>query len=110
MARDSWINWTLATLGLAAAGFAAGLHRLVWGLFWFATLIWWVFVWWGHFAGHPYEDITLIVMWALTLGPPLLIGVVLRLVERIVFAVLGSSIRGTDSSVSSSRDNGPMSR
>jgi hypothetical protein len=114
MAKDSWLNWTLVTVGLAGAGFAAGLHRFVWGLFWLATLVWWLIMGWlateGPFARGTQTDFDVVMLWVSALGPPLLIGVVLRFVERIVFVVFGISIRETDSSVSNSRNNGPTSR
>jgi len=87
MARDTWLDWTLATIGLAGAGFAAGLHRLIWGFFCFATLAWWAFIWWGVNESKVPSD-QLFFWWILALGAPLIVGFVLRLVEGIALAAL----------------------
>ena len=93
MARDSWLNWTLATAGLAGAGFAAGLHRWVWSLFWITTLVWLGLCYGGARNATGAE---LLIWWALALGAPSFVGFALRLVEGVILAVLGSGSTNSD--------------
>lgn len=101
---DHWLSWIFATVGVAGAGFAAGLHRLVWGLFWVVVVIWGLFCWWGGSKSHGDEQF---MWWLLALGPALVVGFVLRIVEGIVFALLGGSKDTADPSTPSSRHNEP---
>lgn len=36
---ENWLAAVLATIGIAGAGFVAGLHRLVWTLFWVVATV-----------------------------------------------------------------------
>lgn len=82
---ENWLTWTLATIGFLGTGFAAGLHRLIWGLFLFLTAVWWLFCWYGGKDGYDTG-----LWWALAIAPPIAIGFVLRIIELIVLVFFGA--------------------
>jgi hypothetical protein len=89
MARndDSGLGWVLAALGLVSAGFAAGLHRLIWGLFWIIVLIWWSYLWIATTRhGASFDSGT---AWLLAIAPVVVLGLILHIVDGIVRAVFG---------------------
>lgn len=81
----NWLAWTLATIGLLGTGFAAGLHRLIWGLFLFLVVVWWIVCWYVGKNGHDAA-----LWWMLAIVPPIVIGIVLRIIEGVVFAFFGA--------------------
>lgn len=103
---EHWLGWILATVGVAGAGFAAGLHRLVWGLFWVVAAIWWLFCWWAGSESHREQ----FMWWLLALGPTLVVGIVLRIIEGIVFALLGAFRNIADASPPSPQHNEPSAK
>lgn len=82
---ENWLAWTLATIGLLGTGFAAGLHRLIWGLFLLLTVVWWIVCWYEGANNHHTG-----LWWMLAIAPPIAIGFVLRIIEGIVFAFFGT--------------------
>lgn len=88
---ENWLAWTLATIGLLGTGFAAGLHRLIWGLFLFLVVVWWIGCWYGMENKHD-----TVFWWILAIAPPIAIGFVLRIIEGIVFAFFGALNRLND--------------
>ena len=104
--NENWLAWTLAAVGIAGAGFAAGLHRLVWGLFWAVAAIWWLLMWWYGSKNSHNDPVT---WWLLALGPPLIAGFVLRLIEGIVLAFFGGLSRMTGSPAPP-RDDQPITK
>ena len=83
---ENWLVWTLATIGLLGSGFAAGLHRLIWGLFLFLTVVWWIGCWYGGVHKQGNTD----MWWMLAIAPPIAVGFVLRIIEGIVIAFFGA--------------------
>lgn len=104
--HENWLAWTLTAIGIAGAGFAAGLHRLVWGLFWVVAAIWWILIWW-YGTRNSHSDP--VIWWLLVLGPPAIIGLVLRLIEGIVLAFFGGLAHMSDSPATP-RDDGPVKK
>ena len=96
--NENWLVWILATIGFLGAGFAAGLHRLIWGLFWFLTALWWLLCWYVGKDGHDTN-----LWWTLAIVAPVVIGFVLRIIEGIVLAFFGA-LSGLDEST------GPQNR
>jgi hypothetical protein len=82
--EESWLHWTLAAVGFVGTGFAVGLHRLVWGLF-FAVAVLWCGFFWTVAVKHHGEPF----YWLVAFGPPIVVGIVVRLIEKIVFAFFG---------------------
>ncbi len=82
---ESWLSWTLTTIGLVGTGFAAGLHRLVWGLFLVLAVLWCLFFLLiaDRHGGEPS------LYFFVAFGPPIVVGIVVRLIEKIVFAFFG---------------------
>jgi MFS superfamily sulfate permease-like transporter len=98
---NSDFAWVFAAIGLAGAGFAAGLHRLVWLLFWVLTIIWvgffYTMIQREHTAslslaaqGIPTND-DQTIYWVIAAGAPIVVAIILRIVEGVVFALVGDS-------------------
>ena len=97
--NNSELAWVFAAIGLAGAGFAAGLHRLVWLLFWVLTILWVGFFYHmiqsEHSASlslaaqgvHTKDDQT--IYWVIAIGAPIVVAIILRIVEGVVFALFG---------------------
>ncbi len=82
---ENILAWTLTILGLLGAGFAAGLHRLIWELFFFLTVLWWLLLLLsGEQVGYH------VGLWILAIAPPIVIGIVVRIVERIAVTFFGA--------------------
>jgi hypothetical protein len=96
--NENWLAWALAAFGIAGAGFAAGLHRLIWTLFWVIAAIWILLCWIG--GSKERDETTVLVWWLLAIGPTLVVAILLRTLEGIVIA-LSSSI---------SSQNGPQQK
>ncbi len=99
--HENWLAWVLATIGIAGAGFAAGMHRLVWALFWAVAAIWMLFCWWGGSKARSDE----FFWWLLAIGPTVVIGIVLAIVEGTVLALFSGLKSLGDSSASSSQQS-----
>ena len=83
--NDSGLAWALAAIGLAGAGFAAGLHRLVWSLFWEQAILWI-----GFFLLYMISsDCDETIYWIIAFAGPVVVGIILRIVEGVVFAFFG---------------------
>lgn len=97
--NDSGLAWAFSAIGLAVAGFASGLNRLVWTLYWVLALLWFAFFY--HVAqseheaslrlaaqgAHAHDDQT--IYWLLGIGAPLVVAIILRIVEGVVFSIFG---------------------
>jgi len=70
--KESWLGWTLFAIGFAGAGFAAGLHRFVWGAFWGLSVVWIIFWWFGganrDYAEHGVNAFMLLILFGTPLG------------------------------------------
>lgn len=102
--RQNWIAWVLVTIGIAGAGFAARLHHLVWVLFWVVAAIWLLLCWWGGSKSRGDEQF---LWWLLAIGPTVVAGIILRIIEGVVLGALGGLSSLADSSTSPSRQDGP---
>jgi uncharacterized membrane protein len=100
---ENWLAVALATIGIAGAGFAAGLHRLVWTLFWVVAAVWMLLCWWAG-SKSPREEL---LWWLLAIGPTLIVGIVLRVVEGIARSVFGGLTSTAGATVLASRQNEP---
>ena len=100
---NSGLAWVFAAIGLAGAGFAAGLHRLVWLLFWMLTILWvgffYTMIQREHTAslslaaqGIPTND-DQTIYWVVAAGASIVVAIILRIVEGLVFSLVGSSRR-----------------
>lgn len=101
--NNSVFAWLFASLGLAGAGFAAGLHRLVWLFFWVLTILWVGFFYSmiqdEHSASlslaaqgyHTKDDQT--IYWIIAIGAPIVVAIILRIVEGVAIAFLGEQKR-----------------
>ena len=100
---ENWLAAVLATIGIAGVGFAAGLHRLVWTLFWVVAVVWVLLCWWGGSKSRNEE----VLWWLLATGPTLIVGIVLRIVEGIVLSVFGGLNKAADATAPTTRQNEP---
>ena len=100
--NENWFGWFLLTIEFSGAGFAAGLHRFVWGLFWLLSIIWVIFWWFGG-GNKAYDEF---LWWLIALGAPLVAGIALRFVQGIVFSMLLGQSAIANSSANSSPKNG----
>ena len=100
---ENWLAAVLATIGIAGAGFAAGLHRLVWILFWVVATVWMLLCWWAGGKSRSEE----LLWWLLAIGPTLIVGIVLRIVEGIALSVFGGLKSTAGATVPASRQNEP---
>ena len=96
---NSGLSWVFAAIGLAGAGFAAGLHRFVWLLYWVLTILWLVFIYYtveeehaasvslaaSGYAGNDHQSF----WWILGIGAPVVVAIILRIVEGIVLSLFG---------------------
>jgi len=82
---ENILAWTLATIGLLGAGFAAGLHRLIWGLFSLLIILWWLLIWYN--ASNDIEQWWILAILAIV--PPIVIGIVVRIVEVVAVTFFG---------------------
>lgn len=99
--RENWLAWVLAVIGIAGAGFAARMHHLVWALFWVVAAIWMLFCYWGGSKSRGDE----FLWWVLAIGPTVVVGIILRIVEGVVLALFGGlSSLATPSESSSPHD------
>lgn len=99
---DSGLAWALAAIGLAGAGFAAGLHRLVWSLLWVLTVLWIGFFLHMISSEHAacmelrhtlrgyHSDCDETIYWIIAFAAPIVVGIILRIVEGVVFAFFGA--------------------
>lgn len=94
------LAWIFSIVGLASAGFAAGLHRLVWGLYWVVAVIWCLFIWWLASQSHHGDQL---MYWISALGPTLVVGIVLKIVEGVVLAIFGGVKELADAAAQTSR-------
>ena len=83
--RENWLAWVLAVIGITGAGFAARMHHLVWALFWVIAAIWMLFCYWGGSQSRGDE----FLWWVLAIGPTVVVGIILRIVEGVVLAIFG---------------------
>ncbi len=83
--NENWFALVLATIGIAGVAFSAGMHRLVWTLFWVVAVVWMLFCWWGGSKSRGDENL----WWLLAIGPTVVVGIVIAIVEGIVFALFG---------------------
>lgn len=84
--NDSGLAWVLTAIGFAGAGFAAGLHRLVWSLFWILTVLWITLSYLLARSSGGDEEI----YWLFGIGAPIVVAAVLAIVEGVVLAILGN--------------------
>jgi len=104
--NENWLAWVLATIGIAGAGFAVGMHRLVWALFWGVAAIWILLCWWGGSKSRSDE----VLWWLLAIGPTLIVGIVLRIVEDTVLALFSGLKSLGDPSTPTSQQSEPRSK
>ncbi len=101
--NNSGLSWVFAAIGLAGAGFTAGLHRLVWLLFWVPTILWLALFYYAiqneHAAslslaaqGYPSKD-DQTIYWIIGIGAPIVVAIILRIVEGFVFTLFGGRKR-----------------
>ena len=105
--NENWLAWALATIGIVGAGFAAGMHRLVWALFWVIAAIWILLCWW---YGSKSRGDELFMWWLLAIGATLVIGIVLRIVEGTVLVLFGGLQSLADSSTPTSPQDEPRQK
>ena len=101
--QQHWLAWVLATIGVVGAGFASGLHRLVWALFWVIAIIWLLLCWWGGSKSRGDEQF---MWWLLAIGPTVVVAIILRIVEGVVLGVLAGLSGLADTSASTTRQDG----
>ena len=82
------LSWTLMSVGALALGFAVGLRRLIWGLFWVLAVLWCLF------AFHSSGPSPSLVEIAVAVGPPIVVALGLKFIDRVV-RVFVDDLRGS---------------
>lgn len=71
------------------------MHYLVWALFWVIAVIWMLLCYWGNSSSKPGNDEFL--WWLLAIGPTVVVGIILRIVEGVAFAIFGGLSKSSSS-------------
>lgn len=88
----------MTVIGLTGLGFASGVHRLIWGLFWLLTAVWWLLLAMIH---KPNSEVGFLLLFGVV--PPIVIGFLLKIVEGVVVALFGGFSKSDGSPIGAAR-------